>query len=188
MSARLVLLVLLALLALPATAPAAQRFAAPSGSGPEPCAEAVPCSLKVAVTKAKPGDEVIVGGGSYAVSEYLAPEGSPPNVFVHGDPSGPMPQIVGSSAATIVLPGSGGRMAYLDMSTSAPGGFAAYCAGFGNVLERIRATASGTAGIGIRMSSNCSVSDSVALATGLELVRRLSAKAGSAHPPTRCAT
>src|SRR4029077_21293702 len=46
---------------------AGQRYAAPNGTGGEPCAQATPCSLKDALTKANAGDEVIVTSGSYTL-------------------------------------------------------------------------------------------------------------------------
>ncbi len=51
-------------------APAAVRYAAPGGGGPEPCVEAAPCSLPAAVNGHAPtdvgdGDAVVVGPGTY---------------------------------------------------------------------------------------------------------------------------
>ena len=156
----------LALLALASAAQAAQRFAAPEAAGPEPCAQSAPCSLKQAVTKAKTGDEVIIGAGTYAVKEPLAPEGAS-NVYIHGDLNGPMPQIVGSSTPyTVVATTLGNRLAYLDLSNKGTGAYGALCAGEGS-LERIRATAVGDFATGILAAADCTVRDSVAIASGM---------------------
>jgi hypothetical protein len=156
----------LGLLACASTAQAAQRYAAPGGSGPQPCAQAAPCSLKEAIFKAKAGDEVIIGGGSYAVSEPLVPEGVPTNVYIHGDLGGPMPQIVGSGTPyTILLTGTGARLAYLDMSNKAPGANGAFCTA-GGKIEGIRATAVGELAVGIQQGGDCTVRDSIARADG----------------------
>src|SRR5262245_15474060 len=108
-------IVFLTALALAPAAQAAQRYAAPPpAAGPEPCAQAAPCSLKTAVTKAKTGDEGIIGSGSYSVSEPMYPEGGAANVYIHGDLAGPMPKISGTGTPyTIFSAGSGSRLAYL---------------------------------------------------------------------------
>src|SRR5829696_7586903 len=105
----------LAVLAIAPATQAAQRFAAPEGGGPEPCTQAAPCPLKLAVTKAKANDEVIVTGGTYTVKEPMYPEGAPANVDIHGDFGGPMPRIVGSGTAlTIYVVGAGSRLSYVE--------------------------------------------------------------------------
>src|SRR5262245_58857513 len=73
------------------SATGAQRYAAPEGSGPEPCAKAAPCSLENAVTKASENDEVIVTAGHYTLGEtiFSFTEG----LSIHGDLGGPMPTI-----------------------------------------------------------------------------------------------
>jgi hypothetical protein len=80
--------VFLTALALAPAAQAAQRYAAPAGSGTE-CTQAKPCSLNEAMSKAKASDEVIVGSGNYPLSSpaVLSPEAT--GAFVHGDFSGP---------------------------------------------------------------------------------------------------
>src|SRR5215213_9411091 len=161
------IMVFFAALALAPAAQAAQRYAAPEGSGPEPCAQAAPCSLKVAVTKAKTGDEVIIGAGTYSVKEPLAPEGGASNVYIHGDLNGPMPQIIGSSTPyTVVATTIDNRLAYLDLSNTGNFAYGAVCATGGSV-ERIRATAVGDSTTGILAVGDCTVRDSFAAASGM---------------------
>lgn len=66
-------LTLLATVTFAADASAATRYAAPAGSGPEPCASAAPCSLADATTGAgvADGDTVEVAVGEYTVPGYL---------------------------------------------------------------------------------------------------------------------
>jgi hypothetical protein len=154
-------------LALAPAAQAAQRYAAPEAAGPEPCAQSAPCSLKQAVTKAKTGDEVIVGTGTYAVKEPLSPEGGASNVYIHGDFNSPMPQIVGSSTPyTVVATTVDNRLAYLDLSNTGTGAYGVLCA-TGGSLARIRAAAVGDFTTGILAAANCAVRDSVAVASGM---------------------
>jgi hypothetical protein len=88
---------LLAIAALPATASAAQRFAAPGGSGTA-CTEAVPCGIVEAVNNTNAGDEVIVAGGTYNLTGGGADEltVTDPNTSIHGAPGAP-PRIVTNS-------------------------------------------------------------------------------------------
>jgi hypothetical protein len=150
-----------------ALAPAAQaeRYAAPSGSGPEPCAATAPCSLKEAISKAKANDEVVVTGGSYTVPATIAPEGPASNLYIHGDFGGPMPQIVGSGALTIYNAQPGARLAYLEMSNKGAGSYGAFCYSGGRI-ERVRASVSGEFAAAMAAYGDCTVRDSVALATG----------------------
>jgi hypothetical protein len=159
--------VFLAALSLAPAAQAAQRYAAPEAAGPEPCAQSAPCSLKQAVTKAKTGDEVIVGTGTYAVKEPLSPEGGASNVYIHGDFNAPMPQIVGSSTPyTVVATTLDNRLAYLNLSNTGTGAYGVLCA-TGGSLARIRAAAVGDFTTGILAAANCAVRDSVAVASGM---------------------
>jgi hypothetical protein len=174
----------LGLLACASTAQAAQRYAAPGGSGPQPCAQAAPCSLKEAIVKAKAGDEVIIGSGSYVVSAALAPEGSPASVYIHGDLGGQMPQIAASgTAVSIVNTAPGARLAYLDMSNKTTGGYGAYCY-TGGTIERIRATSVGEGATGIYQTGDCTVRDSVARAEGKSSMAIYASNSAAASLPS----
>ena len=59
------------LLALPSLAEAAQRYASPTGTGADPCAESDPCSLPDAVSGALLFDEVIVAPGDYPLTSTI---------------------------------------------------------------------------------------------------------------------
>src|SRR3954451_4644153 len=156
--------VFLTALALAPAAQAAQRYAAPEGKGPEPCVQAAPCSLKVAINKAKAKDEVIIGGGTYTTTETIFPEGTATNLFVHGDFAGAPPQINGSTTA-LVMYTAGSRLAYVYVSTTGTGSSGVSCSEE-VTLERIHASGSGEYASGIAASGACKVRDSVALATG----------------------
>src|SRR5829696_3473539 len=82
MRAGVSLLLGLAVLALAPAAQAAQRYAAPEGSGPEPCSSAAPCSLKDALAKAKANDEVIVTSGAYSPGAVVLPNAAV-GAYVH---------------------------------------------------------------------------------------------------------
>jgi hypothetical protein len=157
--------VFLTALALAPAAQAAQRYAAPAGSGAE-CTQTKPCSLNEALAKAKANDEVIVTGGSYTLSAFAALPFGATGAYVHGDFSGPRPTISGSVAGPIIAivpPKS--RVSYLDISNSSVGSSALYC---GNevVAERLRLAAKALAGVGLQMSGSCTATDSVVRADG----------------------
>jgi hypothetical protein len=146
-------------------AEAAQRYASPAGFGTE-CGQAQPCSLEEAVTKAKSNDEVIVNPGSYPVSGPLEVPPTSSNVYVHGDPGGAAPTIDAKVAgAPIAFSSEGDRLGYLNIVNSGGFAYAAICPTGGRV-ERVRATVSGEAALGVSQASNCTVSDSVIRADG----------------------
>jgi hypothetical protein len=167
MRAALVSSACLALLALASPAQAAQRFADPESSGPEPCLESAPCSLKQAVDNAKSNDEVIVGSGIYILSSTdveVAPAKT--GVYVHGDFSGPRPTIVGAypGSAMVGMFGPDGRLAYLDVTNNSNGGTVA-CYG-GVTVERMKVAVKGTGATALSQGDTCLVRDSVIRAEG----------------------
>jgi hypothetical protein len=148
-----------------AAAPAAQRYAAPDGTGGEPCAQAAPCSLKDALTKANEGDEVTVGAGAYSVGEQpIFP--SAENLNVHGDLGGPMPKIVATSmSAPLFLLKTGDRVSYLEVVNTHfdAGGF--LCGPKGRI-ERVLAVVSGESATGVSVTSDCVARDALVIADG----------------------
>ena len=146
------------------TAGAAQRFAAPAGSGSE-CTKAAPCALPEAVGGAHAGDEVIVTGGSYAVGATIGLP-SATNVQVHGDTGGPPPKLT----ATILQPvmemyKSGDSISYLEIEDDADGGTGIYCTD--GKLERVRVRVVGDSGTGVLAYPDCnSVRNSLLLTEG----------------------
>jgi len=164
--ARAGIAVFLTTLALAPAAQAAQRYAAPAGSGPEPCTQAAPCSLKVAISKAKANDEVIVGGGTYTSTEAIISEFSASNLYVHGDSGGPPPRVESTAPSyAIAITGLGSRLAYLDISNTGAGAISVLCTE-GVAVERVRASSSGEFSSGIYTSGPCTARDSVVLASG----------------------
>jgi len=98
MRAALVSVACLALLALAPAARAAQRYAAPAGSGTE-CAQAKPCSLNEAMAKAKANDEVIITSGAYTLPSAATLSFEATGANVHGDFNGPRPTITAAVPA-----------------------------------------------------------------------------------------
>ncbi|MBS1890524.1 MAG: hypothetical protein JST59_04475 [Actinobacteria bacterium] len=97
------LVALLALGLLVVGAPAAwanTRYAAPSGAGPQPCLQAAPCTLTVALTGTgkdgvHAGDSVVVEPGTYHPAAGIAFEGVS---SVGGEPGAPVPVIESSGS------------------------------------------------------------------------------------------
>ena len=105
----------LALLTVPAGAQAAQRYAAPNGTGLS-CTQQEPCSFQDAVNAASENDEVIVTAGEYTIS------GAPLNVVypglqIHGDPGGPMPRVTAALGGlpAIRMSAAGSSISYLEV-------------------------------------------------------------------------
>jgi hypothetical protein len=147
------------------TATAAQRYAAPAGSGTS-CSQAEPCELAEAITKAKSGDEVIVESGTYSVNSPLFPPPEAGGVYIHGDLSAPMPKIVGMTGGVPIGTGNATRLSYLDISNSGSFPAAAIC-NPGSLIERVRVTAVGEGARGLTINGNCTARDSLVLAEGL---------------------
>jgi hypothetical protein len=156
----------LAALALAPAAQAAQRYAAPAGTGAE-CTQAKPCSLKEAITKAKANDEVIVTSGAYTVTEtvFLAPEAS--GAYVHGDFGGPRPTITGAVSGSYLIGAYSPnvRISYLDVTNSGNFSGGLYC-GPGVVAERLRLSGKGQLSYGLQLYGTCAAHDSVMHAEG----------------------
>jgi hypothetical protein len=154
----------LALLALAGPAQAAQRYTAPSGSGPKAeCLQADPCSLKDAMEGAKANDEVIVTSGAYTLTETTFADAK--GLSIHGDPAGPMPTISAKlNGYAIQVSGSGSVIRYLDLTDTGEEGNPLFC--FGTRVERMRLTAIGNGAKGLNQAPNCAVRDSVILASG----------------------
>ena len=120
-------------LVLAASASAAQRYAAPSGTANLSCSQLLPCDIETAIngiTMNMPveNDEVIVGPGSYyeigTASTPLATSLHPGvDLNIHGVAGEPRPQIFSAvSSAALYLNGSGSMTArYLDIEQSGTG-------------------------------------------------------------------
>jgi hypothetical protein len=156
-------LVLLSLLALAPGAQAAQRYAAPTGSGTA-CTQPAPCSLEEAINNAKASEEVIVGGGTYELSKsaIVSAEG----VYVHGDLGSAPPVInaaLGNVAVGVYPPKS--RLAHVDVVNSAKVAIAVYC-GIEATVEGVRATTVGETSHAVSMVHSCTARNSTFHATG----------------------
>ena len=105
-----------ALLVTVSSAAAAQRFAAPTGSGAA-CTSPAPCSIETAFSGAIDGDEIILSAGDYGpVSSILS---VPSNGIAHGVQGQPAPRIHFASGNYLLLtPAS--RVSYLQVDGVAP--------------------------------------------------------------------
>jgi hypothetical protein len=155
----------LAALAGPAATQAAQRYAAPNGTGTE-CSQAAPCSLGEGANNASNGDEVIVAPGEYTVT------GAPLNVVyaglqLHGAFGGPMPRVVAELGGlpAIQMSGVGSVISYLEVQNTETEAVGIRCLE-GTRLERVRATGIGEGAAGARVYSGCAARDSLFQAQG----------------------
>jgi hypothetical protein len=151
----------------PASAAAAQRYAAPTGSGAA-CTKESPCSLKEAVTNAGSNDEVIVTAGSYVTEEQLLTPGGSTNVYIHGDFGGPMPKVASPKGGVpIAIIDAGGTLSYLDMTSTGTVATGSICNGPGRI-DRVRVSVTGTEAVAVRLGRDCEVRDSVFRAVGMK--------------------
>jgi hypothetical protein len=158
---------LAALLVLAPAASAAQRYAAPAGSGTE-CTQAAPCSLKEAVTKAGASDEVIVTAGTYELAPNEVVEKFATDLNIHGEAGGPIPRIVGSAFTPLLaVGGEGARISYLAVSSDHQLARAFDCEE-GGEADRMFLTATGEGADGVLQYNGCLLRDSVAVASGKE--------------------
>jgi hypothetical protein len=146
------------------SAGAAQRYAAPAGSGTA-CSQATPCSLEQAITKAATNDEVIVTTGTYSVAEPLFPVAAT-NVNIHGDTSAPMPKVAGTTGIGVpVGMTAGSRLSYMEITNSGTSSNTVVC-NPGGLIERVRLLGSGEGATGLTMIGNCTARDSVVRVDG----------------------
>src|SRR5262249_54715568 len=114
-----------------------------------------------AIGKASASDEVIVTAGSYEIASGAATLA--PNVYIHGDPAGPMPTI--STAASgfaflIQAVGARDRLAYIHFSLKAQQ-TGATC-GLEGSIESVVVTGVGSENApGILQYANCLLRDSL---------------------------
>jgi hypothetical protein len=147
-------------------AQAAQRYAAPDGTG-SACTQQEPCSLADAANGASNGDEVIVAAGEYTIS------GAPLNIVytglqLHGDFGGPMPRVVASLGGqpAIQLSGEGVVLSYLEVQNEETEGTGVRCTGAGTRVERLSATGIGEGAAGAVAFPSCTVRNSLLQARG----------------------
>jgi hypothetical protein len=164
---------LVLLVGVPGLAQAAQRYAAPGGSGVA-CTKAQPCSLAEAIGGAKTNDEVIITAGSYSTGAAIVAPFGVENLYVHGDFGGPMPTISTAAAFSppIWIQGIGGRIGYVDAISTGLNPVGLFCPPEGRV-DRVRTNATGDFSIGLVVSSGCIARDSVLQASGKTAVALL---------------
>jgi hypothetical protein len=113
--------VVLAVLLPSASAPAAERWASPTGTKSSgTCPAADPCSLGQAVAGAAAGDEVIVSPGTYTVGSRLEPLVP---ITLRGVAGSPRPRLVGGSnlSGSVLTFKAGGVLRRLAVQATSPG-------------------------------------------------------------------
>jgi hypothetical protein len=178
-----------AVLAIAPVAQAAQRYAAPDGTG-NACTQQDPCSLAEASNGASDGDEVIVTAGEYTISP------APLNVVhaglhLHGDFGAPMPRVVASLGGqpAINLSGEGINLSYLEVQNEETEGIGVRCLSAGSRVERVRTMGIGEGASGAVVSPGCAVRDSLLRAQGTNSLGMESlGKAGSTGSTVRNVT
>ena len=131
-------------LACAADANAATWFAAPDGTGPDPCRAADPCEIHDAVDDAPPGTRVAALAGTYELSSVLHVAGA---IALQGPWSGPPAVIVGDggSGPAITATGTGTRVTNLTIAQVGLSPFGTgIVIGDGALGDRLRATTSGS--------------------------------------------
>lgn len=135
-----------ALVLLPTAASAANRYASPTGSALDACADSTaPCSIDRAVNLANPGDDVTLLGGVAPAAPYSAAVSLiiPANTTVHGAP-GARPVVNFSTAATDdgFFVGNGATLR--DVVASSSSAQTVLVDAIGGTVERVSAHSSGT--------------------------------------------
>jgi hypothetical protein len=158
------------LLSVPATAAAADRYAAPDGDGAEPCAQIDPCDIETAVNEASSGDDITLLPGTYSTSTTLGATFGPFNpifgVTIHGTP-GARP-MVSFSAQPSTFPGfliaSGSVLRDVIVTSSTTQSAAVQ--GSGGTIERVDARATGDFSSACALAQTATLRDSVCWHTG----------------------
>lgn len=162
----LVLAILAAGLLLPASAAAALRYATPGGGTTPGCAAETPCSLEYAITAAAPGDEVVVGPGTYELAATIETE-TP--LWIHGPLGAAKPKIF-SGEATAIKSFVTQHISDLEFEANSPPTGVLFLPADGTVLDRLKILARGENALGLRPGTNFSLNDSVVFAEGPEAV------------------
>lgn len=162
-------------LAAPVTAGAADRFAAPDGTG-NSCTQGAPCSLPTALFGATDGDVVTAAPGTYAPGAFVLS-----GVTLRGTPGQPRPRIVGddithgsqAEAAVRVFDRGIVRGIDIDVTQAFQSSVASVTGlrleGAGALAEQVRVTATGTAAgfaRGADVSDGATLRDSRVRASG----------------------
>jgi hypothetical protein len=148
--------VVLLALAAPSVAAAADRYAAPSGTGPEPCGASNPCSIDDAVGPgSNDGDQVLLGTGTYTTGTVTISRA----LDVHAD-DGPV-TIASSGLNGVFLENDAARIADLTIAHT---GSNVGLLMFGGVADRVTVLTSGNSACG---PYRAAISNSACVNTGL---------------------
>lgn len=157
-------LAVLASLGAPGAAQAAQRYAAPSGSGAE-CTQAVPCSIEEAVGKAESDDEVIVAPGTYTLAAELKTPAGKTGIEVHGQVGQPAPRLVAALVGPVLEITAGNRLTQVGVENTHDFAVGVTC-GEGASVDRVGVLVSGAEAIAVQQVTSCVVRDSLLRANG----------------------
>jgi hypothetical protein len=150
-------------LVLSAPAWAAPRYASPSGGGD--CLT-TPCSLATAITGANPGDEVIVGPGTYAVETKIT---APVALSIHGAVGQARPRIVGASTVTPLESFATLHVSDLRIESTDSDLGSLFVVGDGSTFTRLQLLATRTddgSGLALRPGTTFILRDSLLIASG----------------------
>jgi uncharacterized protein YkwD len=156
-------------LTLPATASAAQRFAAPGGGGGPTCPAGVPCSLSAAVTGALPADEIILAPGDYDLLDGSLPIIAA-GLDIHGADGQARPTIHGASPLVplVDVAAPGVRLRHLAIRQDGTGGAALDAATLatGSVFTDLLITNTAAEATAARLGPGVTLASSTAHAPG----------------------
>jgi len=148
-------------------AQAAQRYAAPGGTGTG-CSQSSPCSLAQAITGSSANDEVIVTAGTYSVGSTISVPGGANDVYIHGEFGGSKPRIEAAlTGAAIAFSAFRAHLSYLEFINTGPTSpVGVYCPHQGEV-DRVSSTATGTNAVAnLHYPGDCEIRDSFLRAEG----------------------
>ncbi|KAA0274531.1 MAG: hypothetical protein EDQ89_01975 [Acidobacteria bacterium] len=146
-----------------ATATAAQRYAAPAGTGPAAtCPESDPCDLDTAVEDASvvDDDEVIVTPGTYTIASLEVTD----DIDLHGQASQPPPTINASGSPGILIADAA---TVRDLRVEAASFQALHLFAAGALVERVSGHAAGGGGTACSVSNSVTIRDSLCWNSGM---------------------
>jgi hypothetical protein len=149
-------------LGLSASASAAQRWAAPAGTGPAAtCPENDPCDLDTAVEDGSvvDDDEVIVTPGTYTIVSLQVAD----SIDLHGQASQPRPTINASGSPGIVI---GDAATVRDLRVEAASFEALRLSAAGALVERVSGHAAGGGGTACSVFNSATIRDSLCWNSG----------------------
>ena len=149
----------------PASAQAAVRHASPAGAPNPECSPVNPCDLPTAVSGALADDEIVVGGGTYALGSTLNPTVP---MSIHGTPGQPRPRIVAPPGSGALDSSATVAIGDLTLESSDAANGTVFLSGDASSADRVEivATASSGAAIALRPGNGFVLRNSLLRAAG----------------------